>query len=159
LKLVGVYLLLFKLHDKACLSVAGRNACLEPSLYVYVGSACGPGGLRARLRRHLCGRRGSLHWHIDRILSLPGAEPLYAVYIAGERLCKPRAEPWLALASASARAMEPVGERIGSTDDKIAPTHLLRCKSNSIQSCMKMLIGIASSLPGIPELLNRENTC
>lgn len=32
--------------------------------YIYLGSACGPGGLRSRLGRHLrCGNR--LHWHID----------------------------------------------------------------------------------------------
>lgn len=32
--------------------------------YVYLGSACGPGGLRARLGRHLSGA-GRAHWHID----------------------------------------------------------------------------------------------
>jgi Uri superfamily endonuclease len=32
--------------------------------YVYSGSAFGPGGLRARLGRHLRGR-GKPHWHID----------------------------------------------------------------------------------------------
>ncbi|MBM3853479.1 MAG: DUF123 domain-containing protein [Verrucomicrobia bacterium] len=36
----------------------------EPGHYVYVGSACGPGGLAARLRHHdgIAQRR---HWHID----------------------------------------------------------------------------------------------
>jgi Uri superfamily endonuclease len=34
--------------------------------YVYLGSARGPGGLRARLGRHLRGR-GQAHWHIDRL--------------------------------------------------------------------------------------------
>jgi Uri superfamily endonuclease len=32
--------------------------------YVYLGSARGPGGLRARLGRYLTGN-GSTHWHID----------------------------------------------------------------------------------------------
>lgn len=37
---------------------------VQPGYYVYVGSAFGPGGLRARLRHHL--RRSSKpHWHID----------------------------------------------------------------------------------------------
>jgi len=37
-----------------------------PGLYVYLGSAGGPGGLRSRLGRHL---RGSdkRHWHIDHL--------------------------------------------------------------------------------------------
>lgn len=33
----------------------------------YVGSALGPGGLRARVGRHLSGG-GSLHWHVDFLL-------------------------------------------------------------------------------------------
>ena len=35
-----------------------------PGDYVYVGSALGPGGLQARLNRHLRGD-GRPHWHID----------------------------------------------------------------------------------------------
>ena len=37
---------------------------LEPGFYVYVGSALGPGGLRARIAHH---QKPSLrpHWHID----------------------------------------------------------------------------------------------
>jgi Uri superfamily endonuclease len=35
-----------------------------PGWYVYLGSALGPGGLRARLGRHLRGV-GKPHWHID----------------------------------------------------------------------------------------------
>lgn len=42
---------------------AGR---LRPGPYLYCGSARGPGGLRARLRRHM--RRGkAIRWHIDRL--------------------------------------------------------------------------------------------
>jgi Uri superfamily endonuclease len=38
----------------------------KPGLYAYVGSAFGPGGLRARLGHHLSLVR-ALHWHIDYI--------------------------------------------------------------------------------------------
>lgn len=41
----------------------GRVALL-PGVYVYVGSALGPGGLPARLRRH-AGVAARAHWHID----------------------------------------------------------------------------------------------
>ena len=34
--------------------------------YIYLGSAQGPGGLRARLGRHLLGS-GKSHWHIDHL--------------------------------------------------------------------------------------------
>lgn len=49
---------------------------LEPGAFVYVGSAFGPGGLAARLRRHVQQEKASLHWHIDYLraaLSLEGA--------------------------------------------------------------------------------------
>lgn len=42
----------------------GHETTLLPGRYVYVGSAHGPGGLRARLGRHLRGD-GRPHWHID----------------------------------------------------------------------------------------------
>lgn len=37
---------------------------LKPGFYVYVGSAFGPGGVRARVARHLR-RSKRLHWHVD----------------------------------------------------------------------------------------------
>ncbi len=37
---------------------------VRPGYYVYVGSACGPGGLRARIEHHAC-RAARPHWHID----------------------------------------------------------------------------------------------
>jgi Uri superfamily endonuclease len=33
--------------------------------YIYLGSANGPGGINARLGRHISGSTLSLHWHID----------------------------------------------------------------------------------------------
>lgn len=36
----------------------------QPGNYVYVGSAWGPGGLAARVNRHLNGN-GKIRWHID----------------------------------------------------------------------------------------------
>ena len=37
---------------------------LKPGFYVYIGSAFGPGGLKARTRHHLKSS-GRPHWHID----------------------------------------------------------------------------------------------
>jgi len=37
---------------------------IRPGYYIYVGSALGPGGIRARVSRHLR-KAGKLHWHID----------------------------------------------------------------------------------------------
>jgi len=43
--------------------------------YLYLGSALGPGGLRARLSRHI-GGTGKPHWHID---YLRGVAEVYAI--------------------------------------------------------------------------------
>lgn len=42
---------------------------LEPGFYIYVGSAFGPGGVRARLSRHWRTTK-SKHWHIDYLREL-----------------------------------------------------------------------------------------
>lgn len=39
---------------------------LPPGLYCYAGSAHGPGGLRARLARHLA-KEKSVRWHVDQL--------------------------------------------------------------------------------------------
>jgi Uri superfamily endonuclease len=51
----------------------------EPGVYVYVGSAHGPGGLAARLRRHLqFNETKRIHWHIDWLLT--NAHPTGAIW-------------------------------------------------------------------------------
>jgi hypothetical protein len=61
----GAYLLHLRLHQPRILRV-GRlgEFSFAAGEYLYTGSACGPGGLRARLGRHLRGG-GKPHWHID----------------------------------------------------------------------------------------------
>ncbi|WP_078118615.1 GIY-YIG nuclease family protein [Thiosocius teredinicola] len=61
----GTYVLV--LHCRAAASVqVGRwgDLRLHRGYYLYVGSAFGPGGVRARVGRH-CRNEKSLHWHID----------------------------------------------------------------------------------------------
>lgn len=62
----GAYVLAIRL-DAAC-AVRGRGGdrVLPPGRYLYCGSAYGPGGLRARIARHLR-RRKPIRWHVDRI--------------------------------------------------------------------------------------------
>lgn len=65
LRLPGTYLLIFFLH-RACALKVGRlgHFNLVSGFYVYVGSALGSGGLRARLRHHLKPAKRP-HWHVD----------------------------------------------------------------------------------------------
>ena len=63
----GAYVLALALTRPLTVAVAGRPAgTLAPGIYLYAGSARGPGGIRARVERHLRpGKRR--HWHIDQI--------------------------------------------------------------------------------------------
>ncbi len=65
----GTYALALRLAAPADLTIAGRRVHLPPGLYVYVGSAHGSGGLRARLGRHLRGD-GRSYWHVDALRSV-----------------------------------------------------------------------------------------
>lgn len=51
---------------------------LRPGAYVYCGSANGPGGLRARLARHLRADKRR-HWHIDHLLAAARVDDLVAL--------------------------------------------------------------------------------
>jgi Uri superfamily endonuclease len=60
----GAYVLLLKIDAPAALPAARFQGSLAPGQYCYVGSARGPGGIRARCSRHLRHAK-SKRWHID----------------------------------------------------------------------------------------------
>lgn len=72
----GTYALALRLAQGQWINVGRLGRFLFPSgFYLYVGSALGPGGLAARLGRHLR-REKRLHWHVDYLrvwANLPGA--------------------------------------------------------------------------------------
>jgi Uri superfamily endonuclease len=64
----GTYVLVLCLSHDEYLRVAHLGThTFKAGYYCYVGSARGPGGLRARLSRHLRQRKKP-HWHIDYLL-------------------------------------------------------------------------------------------
>ncbi len=62
----GAYILVVALDRPLDPALACRSGSLVPGLYAYCGSAYGPGGLAARLARHLRPDKRP-HWHIDRL--------------------------------------------------------------------------------------------
>ena len=63
----GAYLLVIALDRELPVRLPRRpEAVLPCGLYGYCGSARGPGGLAARVRRHLRADKRP-HWHIDRL--------------------------------------------------------------------------------------------
>ncbi len=63
----GAYVMQIDLAEMVGVTLSGRTAIdLPAGRYLYCGSAHGPGGLKARLARHM--RRGkSLRWHVDQL--------------------------------------------------------------------------------------------
>ena len=61
----GTYALILRSHSSAEISI-GRwgRLTIDPGYYIYVGSAFGSGGVRARVARH-CRQTKARHWHID----------------------------------------------------------------------------------------------
>ena len=62
----GAYALLVALDAPLAVRAGARVATLEPARYIYCGSARGPGGLAARLARHMR-REKRAHWHVDQL--------------------------------------------------------------------------------------------
>lgn len=61
----GSYALVLRLEQSHNIQVGRlRTTRFQAGIYIYLGSAQGPGGLRARLDHHQKGE-GALHWHID----------------------------------------------------------------------------------------------
>jgi Uri superfamily endonuclease len=126
----GTYALLLRLDKRERITVGKLGTFDFPvGYYLYVGSALGPGGLRARLARH---RRGSdsssqpnpdptgkkLHWHIDYLLQRAQLVEVWSV-TSEERLeCK-----WGEVASGLSGAQVPV-RGFGSSDCR-CPAHLI----------------------------------
>ncbi len=145
----GYYVVVFVLEEGFSGKLGGRGVELEPGVYAYVGSAFGPGGLAARLRRHLCGARRRLWWHIDRLLSSRGARVVgaFACPLGMRGL-----EGLLAAAGYASRCIESVGPRLGGSDDPYGFSHVFRCLGN-VEECLCCALAMVSALPCMPAWL------
>jgi Uri superfamily endonuclease len=114
-ELPGAYVLAIELPQAITIALGGRPpAVLDEGRYLYCGSAKGPGGLRARIARHM--RHGkALHWHIDRLTE--AGHVLGAWTVVGGHECD--------LVAAFAPLPAPI-EGFGSSDCRRCTSHLLR---------------------------------
>jgi Uri superfamily endonuclease len=109
----GAYALLLRLAEPALAKAGRRETLLAPGRYLYCGSAKGPGGLRARLARHM--RRGKkAHWHIDRLTEAGTIEGAF-IELGGDEC---------ALARRLSHLPIPV-EGFGASDCRLCCSHLL----------------------------------
>ena len=62
------------------------NYSFQSGTYLYFGSAFGPGGVAARVRRHL-GASGNRHWHCDYLIPYSRIEAIYCSYAPTKLEC------------------------------------------------------------------------
>jgi Uri superfamily endonuclease len=113
----GAYALLIHTHRAVTMTLAGRKpAELPEARYLYAGSANGPGGIRARVGRHLKGAK-TIRWHVDRLTNAFGVAAVIA--LPGGRECALLEEirNWDGVAVAA--------PGFGSSDCRACPAHLV----------------------------------
>ena len=65
--IAGTYILFMQMHKPKSIQVGKLGEFMfRPGYYCYIGSAFGPGGLRARVNRHIL-KNKKKKWHIDYI--------------------------------------------------------------------------------------------
>ncbi|WP_417670068.1 GIY-YIG nuclease family protein [Roseibium sp.] len=119
----GSYGLVIELSDRLHLDLPRLGSpTLSPGLYLYCGSAKGPGGLRARVGRHLRQDK-TCRWHIDRVTS--ACAHVAAFWISSGSECQLRSH-----AAAVFDTNVPI-EGFGSSDCKSCPAHFLMLQRQS----------------------------
>ncbi len=84
----GAYTLLIRAERERRITVGKLGTMrVRVGFYAYVGSAFGPGGLAARVRRHLK-REKTLHWHIDYLRAVADVEQVWFAAANEKRECR-----------------------------------------------------------------------
>jgi Uri superfamily endonuclease len=113
----GVYVLVIEARGAAVVGRLGRQRF--DGLYLYVGSALGPGGLK-RIERHRAvamGRNKTRRWHIDYLLALGSLRGVFVIETSQKLECT--------VAQRLSRIAQPVVKGFGSSDCQCC-THLFR---------------------------------
>jgi Uri superfamily endonuclease len=118
----GTYALLLRADTEQDVEVGALGVMtVKPGTYVYVGSALGPGGLRARVERHVRGD-GALHWHVDYLRAVTTLEAVWYTHDPERRECI-----WAEVLRSLPGATVPL-DGFGASDCNCS-AHLVRMKS------------------------------
>ncbi|SCA55988.1 hypothetical protein MTBPR1_150035 [Candidatus Terasakiella magnetica] len=124
----GSYILQIHVMDRIVLDIKSlKNPEIAQGRYLYCGSANGPGGMGARVKRH-AKRDKKAHWHVDRLTIPFGVEALSVFEGASEcdlvaHLCKLDFcdQPYV---------------KFGSSDCETCTAHLVRIKEGfNMEDC------------------------
>ena len=112
----GAYALLIAVDRARPFGRGAKTGTVAPGWHIYAGSAYGPGGVRARLKRHFDPEKRP-HWHVDGLTV--GAASLAALAFRNGNECALVAK----LRAVSCFAVEAPG--FGGSDCRRCPAHLL----------------------------------
>jgi Uri superfamily endonuclease len=131
----GIYILILDLPIQRSIAIGRlRTILFPPGTYLYTGSAMGPGGLNARLARHLRTEKRR-HWHIDYLREYAEIKEIWS-YATDQRLeCR-----WAAatLALPGARVPAP---RFGASDCD-CPAHLVHLETRPDAAAFARRVGV-----------------
>lgn len=115
----GTYALLLRADAKRDIEVGALGPMtVSPGTYVYVGSAFGPGGVQARVRRH-ARAEGASHWHVDFLRAVTVLERVWYTHDDIRRECS-----WTRVLHELPGAQLPY-DGFGASDCE-CPSHLVR---------------------------------
>jgi Uri superfamily endonuclease len=115
----GTYVLWLRLDTGLRVPVGGLGPVeFSAGHYAYVGSAFGPGGIAARLGRHLRSSKKNQRWHVDYLRAVARPRAAWVSYDATRHEHR-----WAVSLAAVAGAQVPVAG-FGSSDCR-CPSHLL----------------------------------
>ncbi|WFO74540.1 GIY-YIG nuclease family protein [Desulfurococcaceae archaeon MEX13E-LK6-19] len=142
----GVYVLVIKVVEDTSINVGKLGSFVfGKGYYAYVGSAMGPGGLKARIKRHIS-KVKKLRWHIDYLTSNNYTEITAIIYSTTSvngmesRIAKILEEK-----------LAPSIKGFGSTDTNDY-THLFKCISD-LNKCVLLIANSMESLGLKPTIL------
>lgn len=131
----GIYSLLIVVGESLTVRIGSLGVLTIPTgNYVYLGSAKGPGGLRARIARHLS-KNKKIRWHIDYILAA-GPVRIDTIVFAQESY---RRECVLTPSLEESGFTHP-RKGLGSSDCRSCTSHFLKCPY-SMLDCTKAVVG------------------
>ena len=124
-KTAGAYVLVIELNaDLTLQNKRFAGITLAKGTYLYCGSANGPGGIAARVRRH-CKQDKKPHWHVDELTSNGLGRVVAALVMPSGCECDLR----LAFAALPGFNIPIAG--FGSSDCLGCPAHLLAAESHA----------------------------
>jgi Uri superfamily endonuclease len=130
----GTYVLILHLLHRATIDVGRLGRFQFPAgWYAYAGSAHGPGGLAARIARHLRSPK-PLHWHVDYLRAEAQPDQVWYAVGTGKRECT-----WAEALSGLPGASIPV-PRFGASDCR-CPAHLVHFSALPVLSALIRAVG------------------